>query len=95
MVGIHSGPSMNHLHVHVLSVDRFSECMRHRKHYNSFATDFFVRLDEFPISEEEMRKRTTLLKEDMKCWRCGENFENKFTKLKEHLEEEFEAWKRE
>lgn len=95
MVGIHSGPSMNHLHVHVLSVDRFSECMRHRKHYNSFATNFFVKLDEFPMSEEEMRRRTTLLKEDMRCWRCGENFGNKFTKLKEHLSEEFEAWRRE
>ena len=95
LVGIHAGPSMNHLHVHVLSVDRYSECLKHRKHYNSFATDFFVRLEEFPMTREEMKRRNGGLKDDMRCWRCGENFGNKFTKLKEHLAEEFEAWKRE
>ena len=26
--GIHVGPSMNHLHIHILSVDRYSECMK-------------------------------------------------------------------
>jgi aprataxin len=31
----------------------------------------------------------------MKCWRCGMNFGNRFARLKEHLEAEFEEWKRE
>ncbi|SZF06048.1 unnamed protein product [Blumeria hordei] len=31
MAGVHSRPSMNHLHIHVLSVDRHSKCLKHRK----------------------------------------------------------------
>jgi aprataxin len=31
----------------------------------------------------------------MKCWRCEENFGNKFARLKVHLDDEFEAWKKE
>ena len=97
-VGIHAHPSMNHLHVHVISVDRHSVCLKHRKHYNSFATPFFVDLDDFPLKEDDVRRHPTkegYLHSDMKCWRCGRNFENRFAKLKEHLEMEFEEWKRE
>lgn len=32
------------------------------------------------------------LKGDMRCWRCGRNFGNKFKALKEHLEKEKEEW---
>jgi aprataxin len=28
----------------------------------------------------------------MLCWRCGKNFGNKMSKLKQHLEEEKESW---
>lgn len=35
------------------------------------------------------------LQNDMKCWRCGKNFGNRFQELKRHLDVEFEAWKRE
>jgi aprataxin len=93
-VGIHSVPSMNHLHIHVISRDMHSTCVRHRKHYNSFTTPFFVKLEDFPLSEEDAdaRKRNWH-KGDMICWRCGKNFENKFTALKEHLEKEFDEWK--
>jgi aprataxin len=97
-VGIHAHPSMNHLHVHVLSVDRYSECMKHRKHYNSFATEFFVPIEDFPLSKDDKRRHPGwegCLKSDLKCWRCGRNFGNKFARLKEHLKEEFEEWKRE
>ncbi|MCJ1311198.1 aprataxin-like protein [Agyrium rufum] len=97
MIGIHSGPSMNHLHIHVLSVDRVNECMRHRKHYNSFATPFFVVLDEFPLKEDDDRWRYGKMKYldwEFKCWRCGKMFGNRFSKLKAHLQEEFEVWKR-
>jgi aprataxin len=97
--GIHSHPSMNHLHVHVISVDRHSEFLRHKKHYNSFATEFFVELDKFPLPADSIRRDSKrndlLLKGDMKCWRCGRNFGNQFAKLKVHLEHEFEKWKAE
>lgn len=98
MVGVHAHPSMNHLHVHVISKDRYSECLRHRKHYNSFATPFFVPLDDFPLVEDDVRRHPGhegYLKRDFVCWRCGKEFGNRFSKLKEHLKEEFEAWKSE
>jgi aprataxin len=98
MVGIHAHPSMSHLHVHVLSVDRFSECMKHRKHYNSFATPFFVPLEDFPLAQDDPRRhpgREGYLNSDLKCWRCGRNFGGAFKTLDEHLKEEFEKWKAE
>ncbi|KAI9716335.1 MAG: hypothetical protein M1812_005400 [Candelaria pacifica] len=96
--GVHSVPSMNNLHIHILSKDRISESMRHRKHYNSFNTGFLVPVEEFPLAENDPRRhpgREGYLHEDMTCWRCGKNFKNRFKSLKGHLEEEFEAWKRE
>ena len=98
LVGVHAGPSMNHLHVHVISRDRFSECMKHRKHYNSFATPFMIKLEEFPLEQGDIRRRPDhggYLRDDLKCWRCGKNFRNRFQELKAHLDKEFEEWKRE
>ncbi|KAI4268406.1 MAG: hypothetical protein L6R38_007856 [Xanthoria sp. 2 TBL-2021] len=95
--GVHTHPSMAHLHIHVLSRDRHSECMRHRKHYNSFATDFLVDVEEFPLTaaDAKRRRKAGFLNDDLLCWRCGRNFGNKFAKLKHHLEGEFEEWKAE
>ncbi|KAF2838028.1 HIT domain-containing protein [Patellaria atrata CBS 101060] len=96
--GVHASPSMNHLHVHVLSTDRHSECMKHRKHYNSFATPFLVPVEDLPLQEDDLRwhpGRAGYLDENMRCWRCRKDFGNKFKRLKEHLEEEFESWKSE
>lgn len=97
-VGIHAHPSMNDLHVHVLSRDMFSECTKGRKHYNSFNTPFFIDVADFPLEEHDPRRhpgREGYLHSDLKCWRCGENFGNKFKQLKDHLAQEFEKWKRE
>ncbi|KAL9027411.1 MAG: hypothetical protein Q9196_004055 [Gyalolechia fulgens] len=97
IAGVHTHPSMSHLHIHVLSIDRHSECMRHRKHYNSFATPFLVDVEDFPLSREDMvrRSKEKWLDRDLVCWRCGRNFGNKFQALKQHLEGEFEEWKKE
>lgn len=97
LVGVHAHPSMNHLHIHIISRDFYSEAMRHRKHYNSFHTGFFVDVEEFPLKDGDPRwhpGREKYLEEDLRCWRCGKNFGNKFATLKRHLEGEFEAWKR-
>ena len=95
-VGIHSVPSMHHLHVHVISRDMHSPSLKHKKHYNSFNTPFFVGLEEFPLTEEEeIARKKDWHKGDMICWRCKRNFENKFTALKQHLEKEFDEWKAE
>lgn len=40
-VGVHAHPSMNHLHIHVISADNFSECMKTRKHYSGTLTPRF------------------------------------------------------
>lgn len=95
IVGIHAKPSMNHLHIHVLSVDRYSDRLKHRKHYNSFATPFLVDIDDFPLAKDDPRRHPDgYLKRDFICWRCSRNFGNKFQQLKDHLEEEYEQWKR-
>ena len=93
--GIHVSPSMRHLHIHILSVDRVSESMKKRSHYNSFSTPFFVRLDEFPLDRLSgaLHARHGHLESDLVCWRCGENFGNKFAKLKLHLADELEQWR--
>lgn len=98
-VGVHAVPSMNHLHVHVLSRDMHSEKLKHRKHYNSFTTDFFVDLDDFPLAEDDWRRQrgahSHWPERPMVCWRCGRDFGNRFKELKAHLEDEFDEWKRE
>lgn len=101
VAGVHAGPSMSHLHVHVLSVDRRSVCMKHGKHYNSFATPFLVGLEEMPLSQEDERRthggKLELLERELRCWRCGKGIKRGsgrgFQKLKEHLEGEFEIWR--
>lgn len=97
MVGIHAHPSMTHLHIHVMSVDRYSDRLKHRKHYNSFSTPFFVDVEDFPLAQDDVRRhpgREGYLNEDFICWRCGRNFKDRFQKLKDHLEMEYEEWKK-
>lgn len=98
MTGIHAHPSMNHLHVHVLSRDMRSPCLHHRKHYNSFNTPFLIDVADFPMAADDPRwhpGRAGYMKRDLVCWRCGQNFKNQFQKLNQHLAVEFEAWKKE
>lgn len=98
VAGVHAHPSMNHLHIHILSVDRHSEAMRHRKHYNSFATDFFVKAEDLPLQEGDPRwhpGRAGYLEGELVCWRCGRGFGRGFKRLKEHLEGEFVGWRAE
>ena len=99
LTGVHAGPSMSHLHLHILSVDRCSPGVRHRKHYNSFATKFLISLGEFPLAKDDARRLPShggYLGADLVCWRCGRNFGNRFKELKSHIDEfEFEEWKRE
>lgn len=96
MAGIHARPSMNHLHIHILSRDFHSDCMRHRKHYNSFHTGFFIDVDDFPLAEDDPRRdpgRAGFLNKEFRCWRCEKDFGKSFAALKRHLEDEFEDWK--
>lgn len=98
-VGIHAHPSMSHLHVHVFSRDMHSECVKHRKHYNSFNTPFLVPLEVYPLGEEDQLRSVAFqngnLSAPFVCWRCGRGFGNRFAELKRHLEEEFLEWRAE
>ena len=99
-VGLHAHPSMTHLHIHIVSRDMHSECLKHRKHYNSFNTDFFIPLADYPLAEDDERRdkshqNSNLKDVGFKCWRCGRNFGNRFKELKGHLGEEFRGWREE
>ena len=92
-VGIHSAPSMDHLHIHVISRDFHSNFLRLKTNYTAFTTVFFVELERFPLtSVEEGECEHDPRRREMICWRCGSTFK-KFDSLKTHLEEEFVAWK--
>lgn len=41
-IGYHAEPSMVRLHLHVISDDMNSACLKSKKHWNSFNTDFFL-----------------------------------------------------
>lgn len=41
-IGYHAQPSMVRLHLHVISDDMNSPCVKTKKHWNSFNTDFFL-----------------------------------------------------
>ncbi|EMG48647.1 HNT3 Aprataxin-like protein [Candida maltosa Xu316] len=52
--GVHSIPSLNNLHVHVITQDFHSSRLKNKKHYNSFTTKFFVPFDELnPLHNEK------------------------------------------
>jgi aprataxin len=93
MIGYHAIPSMRRLHFHIISRDLVSDCIKNKKHYNSFATDFFLPCDKV-LTELESKGKVTidktkyenLLKNDLKCHRCKSSQKN-IPKLKEHLEQ--------
>lgn len=97
--GIHAHPSMSHLHIHIMSRDMNSPALKHRKHYNSFNTDFFIPLSDYPLADDDPRRSVAVqnanLARGFVCWRCGKEFGNQFKRLKEHLEVEFKAWRAE
>lgn len=41
-LGYHAEPSMARLHMHVISSDMNSPCLKTKKHWNSFMTEFFL-----------------------------------------------------
>lgn len=86
--GFHAVPSMNHLHMHVVSQDFDSSCLRHKKHWNSFTTTFFVPLEEMMIAVEkgdtDFEYRKNRLQDGLKCHRCG-RAQATMPQLKEHI----------
>ncbi|CAI5756021.1 unnamed protein product [Candida verbasci] len=57
VAGVHSIPSLKNLHIHVMTKDFHSPCLKNKKHYNSFTTKFFVPFEELnPLYNEKYYK---------------------------------------
>ncbi|XP_072179886.1 aprataxin-like [Diadema setosum] len=90
-LGYHAIPSMSHLHLHAISQDFDSPCLKTKKHWNSFTTDYFVESGEIMEQlEKEGRVDTSgkkgeeLLKSSLRCHICKADMAN-MPKLKAHI----------
>lgn len=78
-LGFHSVPSMAQLHLHIISTDFDSQCLKHKKHWNSFTSSFFLHLDDVMMQLQGPQGRLLvdaaaaeqLLKQPLQCHRCG------------------------
>lgn len=91
--GFHAVPSMARLHMHAISQDFDSPCLKNKKHWNSFTTNFFVDavdvidlLDSKGKVDFNKAKYESLLKEPLKCHICGTGLEN-MPSLKAHIQQ--------
>ena len=90
-MGFHAIPSLNHLHLHIISLHFVNSCLKTKKHSNSFTTGFFLELD-FVIEELQRKDRmeidsqmyNEMLKTPLICFKCSESISNMPT-LKKHL----------
>ncbi|KAH7340220.1 HIT-like domain-containing protein [Rhizoctonia solani] len=102
LIGFHAVPSMDHVHLHVLSSDLCSPTLKKKHHYNSFRPDlgFFLHLEDvlkwfdFPSATpfSKAQKYEPLLKRDLECFKCQETFKT-IPQLKSHLQKEWDEEK--
>ncbi|CAH1372513.1 hypothetical protein MTP99_014003 [Tenebrio molitor] len=91
-VGYHAEASMTQLHLHVISDDMNSDCLKTKKHWNSFTTEFFVKSQDVRKNLEKDGKIRLLTTEDckkcmetpLKCHRCDVKPKN-MPALKKHI----------
>ncbi|XP_074486083.1 aprataxin isoform X1 [Sebastes fasciatus] len=93
-IGYHAIPSMSHVHLHVISQDFDSPCLKNKKHWNSFTTDYFVESHDV-IQMLETNGRVTvnegtseMLKLPLRCHMCHREIPT-IPALKEHLKSHF------
>jgi len=93
-LGFHAMPSMSHLHMHVVSQDFDSPCLKRKEHWNSFTTDFFRDVDVVLKELKETGKVEimnkgycdAMMKQPLRCHICKKDAEfPTLPKLKEHL----------
>jgi hypothetical protein len=100
-VGVHRIPSLAPLHIHVVSADLAAPAMHTKRHYNSFATDFFLPLSAVlaalaaaaaagapPDARPLARVRDGAdgrLKEEPVCHRCGRTGLKPFAEFAAHV----------
>lgn len=91
-LGYHSVPSMRQLHLHIISQDFDSPCLKNAKHWNSFTTSFFQDSKKVLTELESHGKVTTCSKEEearllnspLSCHRC-KNIQKDIRHLKDHI----------
>ncbi|XP_067409418.1 aprataxin isoform X4 [Emydura macquarii macquarii] len=89
-LGYHAIPSMSHIHLHVISQDFDSPCLKNKKHWNSFTTEYF--LNSHDVIEMVKTKGKVLVKDGtpellklpLRCHVCKQHQSN-MPQLKEHL----------
>lgn len=96
--GFHAIQSMNPLHMHIISNDFISDCLKNKKHWNSFTSPYFVHLnqlidnldqvkDYFAEDKFNLNKPNVLkayLDSNLKCHVCNKEINN-IPNLKKHL----------
>lgn len=88
--GYHVSPSLEPLHLHVISQEFDSACLKKKKHWNSFTTDFFVPAEKAlaMIKSGELgkleAKADALLATELRCHKCKQTLPN-MPGLKEHI----------
>ncbi|KAM9315092.1 aprataxin isoform 2-T2 [Pholidichthys leucotaenia] len=92
--GYHAVPSMSHVHLHVISQDFDSPCLKNKKHWNSFTTEYFIESRDVIHMLETDGKVTVkegtgeLLKLPLRCHVCRKELPT-IPALKEHLKSHF------
>ncbi|KOB69282.1 Aprataxin [Operophtera brumata] len=90
--GFHAIPSMQRLHMHIISTDMISPCLKTKIHWNSFTTEFFLPYDDVLRELKEngsIQKMTSeshkkLMSTELQCNQCSYKPKN-MPQLKEHL----------
>ncbi|XP_030050198.1 aprataxin isoform X3 [Microcaecilia unicolor] len=89
-LGYHAIPSMSHVHLHVISQDFDSPCLRNKKHWNSFTTEYFLESQDVIEMVKKDGKVSVkegvveLLKLPLRCHICKQK-QATIPQLKEHL----------
>jgi aprataxin len=85
-IGFHAVPSMSQLHLHIISQDFDSRCLKTKQHYLSFTTPFFVHPEEIikNIEQGRLKGLERELKGVLRCHHCNSVFSN-MPRLKAHL----------
>ncbi|KAM9206682.1 aprataxin isoform 3-T3 [Dugong dugon] len=89
-LGYHAIPSMSQVHLHVISQDFDSPCLKNKKHWNSFNTEYFLESQAVIQMVQEAGRVTVpdgmpeLLKLPLRCHECQQLLPS-IPQLKEHL----------
>uniref|UniRef100_H3A2B8 Aprataxin n=1 Tax=Latimeria chalumnae TaxID=7897 RepID=H3A2B8_LATCH len=91
-MGYHAVPSMrtSHIHLHVISQDFDSPCLKNKKHWNSFTTEYFLESQDVIEMVEKNGKVSVkdgiseLLKLPLRCHVCKQQ-QSSLPQLKEHV----------